>query len=220
MCYPSKPRQEDREILYLGIDQHRKQLTVSARNEAGDVTLRQQVSTGRERVRAFIDELRTGSTAGFSNSAPVRTEKGSELPCVPSPPRWFCPLFCAPAPPAPGTQHRFRLDGQFIIWALFKHAPRSQPPFPPIPLGRFAEAVLERSGHGEAQLLRGGAGRAEPVAGGDFAGLVEVHKERVAAEPGDGLARPGHHPHQRRGRGNHQHQPPPQGLATIRPRSA
>lgn len=44
-------------MLYLGIDQHRKQLTVSIRNEAGDVTLRRQVSTEWDRVRAFFDEL-------------------------------------------------------------------------------------------------------------------------------------------------------------------
>jgi transposase len=45
-------------MLYLGIDQHRKQLTVSVRNEAGDVVLRRQVSAQWERVRAFLDELR------------------------------------------------------------------------------------------------------------------------------------------------------------------
>jgi transposase len=45
-------------MLYLGIDQHRKQLTVSIRNEAGDVVLRRQVSTEWNRVRAFFDELR------------------------------------------------------------------------------------------------------------------------------------------------------------------
>jgi len=45
-------------MLYLGIDQHRKQLTVSIRNEAGDVVLRRQVSTEWGRVRAFFDELR------------------------------------------------------------------------------------------------------------------------------------------------------------------
>jgi transposase len=45
-------------MLYLGIDQHRKQLTVSVRNEAGDVTLRRQVSTEWERVRAFFEALR------------------------------------------------------------------------------------------------------------------------------------------------------------------
>jgi transposase len=45
-------------MLYLGIDQHRKQLTVSVRNEAGDVTLRRQVSTEWVRVRAFFAEFR------------------------------------------------------------------------------------------------------------------------------------------------------------------
>ena len=45
-------------MLYLGIDQHRKQLTVSIRNEAGDVVLRRRVSTEWIRVRAFFDELR------------------------------------------------------------------------------------------------------------------------------------------------------------------
>jgi transposase len=45
-------------MLYLGIDQHRKQLTVSVRNEAGDVVLRRQVSTVWERVRAFFERLR------------------------------------------------------------------------------------------------------------------------------------------------------------------
>jgi len=45
-------------MLYLGIDQHRKQLTVCDRNEAGDVTLRRQVSTEWARVRAFLAEYR------------------------------------------------------------------------------------------------------------------------------------------------------------------
>jgi transposase len=45
-------------MLYLAIDQHRKQLTVCDRNEAGDVTLRRQVSTQWDRVRAFLAEYR------------------------------------------------------------------------------------------------------------------------------------------------------------------
>lgn len=45
-------------MLYLGIDQHRKQLTVNLRNEAGDVILRRQVSTEWPRVRKFLDEVR------------------------------------------------------------------------------------------------------------------------------------------------------------------
>ena len=41
-------------MLYLGIDLHRKQLTVSVRNEKGDVVLRRQVSTRWEKVREFL----------------------------------------------------------------------------------------------------------------------------------------------------------------------
>ncbi len=44
-------------MLYVGIDQHRKQLTVSVREETGNVILRRQVSTEWPRVRAFLDEL-------------------------------------------------------------------------------------------------------------------------------------------------------------------
>ena len=32
-------------MFYVGIDQHRKQLTVSVRNDSGNVVLRRQVST-------------------------------------------------------------------------------------------------------------------------------------------------------------------------------
>src|SRR5438477_12585310 len=45
-------------MLYVGIDQHRKQLTVSIRDESGDVVLRRQVSTQWDKVRAFFTELR------------------------------------------------------------------------------------------------------------------------------------------------------------------
>lgn len=45
-------------MLYLAIDQHRKQLTVNIRNEEGDVLVKRQVSTEWERVRAFFDDLR------------------------------------------------------------------------------------------------------------------------------------------------------------------
>jgi transposase len=44
-------------MLYVGIDQHRKQLTVSVREESGNVLLRRQVSTEWKKVRAFFDEL-------------------------------------------------------------------------------------------------------------------------------------------------------------------
>jgi transposase len=44
-------------MLYLAIDQHRKQLTVNLRNEQGDVLLKRQVSTEWPRVRSFLEEV-------------------------------------------------------------------------------------------------------------------------------------------------------------------
>lgn len=44
-------------MLYLGIDQHAKQLTVSLRDEAGDIRLRRQVSTQPERCTEFLTKL-------------------------------------------------------------------------------------------------------------------------------------------------------------------
>ena len=44
-------------MLYLAIDQHRKQLTVNLRNEQGDVILKRQVSTDWPRVRSFLEEV-------------------------------------------------------------------------------------------------------------------------------------------------------------------
>ena len=54
-------------MLYLAIDQHRKQLTVNLRNEAGDVILKRQVSTEWKRVREFMEEMqkRSVSEGGF-----------------------------------------------------------------------------------------------------------------------------------------------------------
>jgi transposase len=50
-------------MLYLAIDQHRKQLTVNLRNEAGDVVLKRQVSTQWKLVREFFAELQERSRA-------------------------------------------------------------------------------------------------------------------------------------------------------------
>jgi transposase len=44
-------------MLYLGIDQHGKQLTISLRDEEGTVILRRQVSTKPERIEAFFEGL-------------------------------------------------------------------------------------------------------------------------------------------------------------------
>lgn len=50
-------------MLYLGIDQHRKQLTINLRNEEGDVILRRQVSTQWDKVKAFFAELQQQAAA-------------------------------------------------------------------------------------------------------------------------------------------------------------
>jgi transposase len=52
-------------MLYLGIDQHRKQLTVNLRDEDGRVLMARQVSTEWKRVRAFLAQVQQQSeTAG------------------------------------------------------------------------------------------------------------------------------------------------------------
>ena len=54
-------------MLYLAIDLHGKQLTVSVRNESGETIQRRQVSTEWERVRKFLAELAAlaAPTGGF-----------------------------------------------------------------------------------------------------------------------------------------------------------
>ena len=49
-------------MLYLGIDQHSKQLTVSIRDESGNAILRRQVSTQWKKVRDFFSEVRERGT--------------------------------------------------------------------------------------------------------------------------------------------------------------
>jgi transposase len=44
-------------MLYLGIDQHARQLTISLRDDSGDVLQARQVSTQPERVTAFFQQL-------------------------------------------------------------------------------------------------------------------------------------------------------------------
>ena len=56
-------------MLYLGIDQHARQLTVSLRGENGDVLLARQVSTEPDRVQAFFTQLtrdRVPAAGGFA----------------------------------------------------------------------------------------------------------------------------------------------------------
>ena len=44
-------------MLYLGIDQHARQITISLRVENGDVLHARQVSTQPEKVNAFFQQL-------------------------------------------------------------------------------------------------------------------------------------------------------------------
>jgi hypothetical protein len=54
-------------MLYLGIDQHKRQLTVNLRAEDGSVVLKRQVSTEWEKVRAYFADLaeNAGPEGGF-----------------------------------------------------------------------------------------------------------------------------------------------------------
>lgn len=44
-------------MLYIGIDQHSKQITVCVRNHDGDTVLRRQVSTRPEKITAFFEQI-------------------------------------------------------------------------------------------------------------------------------------------------------------------
>ena len=59
-------------MLHLGIDQHRKQLTVNIRDEQGDVVLKRQVSAGRSTGRVG-DGSRRSSRAICSPATPDTT---------------------------------------------------------------------------------------------------------------------------------------------------
>ncbi len=62
-------------MLYLAIDQHRKQWTVNLRNESGDVLLKRQVSTQWRRARRFLKEVRKQSHAEGGFVASLGTGK-------------------------------------------------------------------------------------------------------------------------------------------------
>lgn len=44
-------------MLYLGIDQHARQMTISPRDEEGDVVMGRQVSTWPEKIQEFFERL-------------------------------------------------------------------------------------------------------------------------------------------------------------------
>ena len=51
-------------MLYLGIDQHAKQLTLALRNDDGDVILNRQVSTEPQRFTEFFTKLQLQAKDG------------------------------------------------------------------------------------------------------------------------------------------------------------
>ena len=51
-------------MLYLGIDQHARQITISLRDENGDVLLAQQVSTRPDKITTFFQSLTRQCLAG------------------------------------------------------------------------------------------------------------------------------------------------------------
>jgi transposase len=53
----ARPPTGEPTMLYLGIDQHARQLAVSLRGENGDVLLARQVSTEPDRIHAFFGQL-------------------------------------------------------------------------------------------------------------------------------------------------------------------
>jgi hypothetical protein len=44
-------------MLYLGIDQHARQITISLRDDSGDVLQARQVSTQPEKINVFFQQL-------------------------------------------------------------------------------------------------------------------------------------------------------------------
>ena len=51
-------------MLYLGINQHVRQLTISLRDERGDVLQARQVSTRPEKIQGFLERFCTTGLAG------------------------------------------------------------------------------------------------------------------------------------------------------------
>src|SRR5262245_53991931 len=54
-------------MLYLGIDQHARQITISLRDDSGDVLQARQVATPPEKITAFFGQL-SGARLGGGES--------------------------------------------------------------------------------------------------------------------------------------------------------
>ena len=60
-------------MLYLGIDQHARQITISLRDENGDVLQARQVSTQPEKINTFFQQLTDGRLYADASFIAVRT---------------------------------------------------------------------------------------------------------------------------------------------------
>jgi hypothetical protein len=60
-------------MLYLGIDQHARQLTISLRDESGDVLQARQVSTQPEKLQAFFQRLTRERLTNSFRKGPTRS---------------------------------------------------------------------------------------------------------------------------------------------------
>src|SRR5229473_1383465 len=53
-------------MLYLGIDLHRKQMTINLRGEDGEIIMRRQVSTWGEEPTKFLDDVVGRDPGGYA----------------------------------------------------------------------------------------------------------------------------------------------------------
>ena len=63
----------------LGIDQHERQITISLRDENGDVLLARQVSTQPEKIQAFFQQLTQIDCRKVRSSWPYSKSVGSTI---------------------------------------------------------------------------------------------------------------------------------------------
>ena len=92
-----------------------------------------------------------------------------------------------------------------MIKGIARKTPPLYPSLLPIPLGRLSQPFDQRSADREPQLLMGRLGGTDPGAGGDLAGLVEVHQQRVVAHLRDCFAHGGHGAHEGHRRWNREY---------------
>ena len=66
-------------MLYLGIDQHARQITISLRDDGGDVLQARQVSTQPDKINAFFRQL---TRERLHDVTVLVAERDRDLPCV------------------------------------------------------------------------------------------------------------------------------------------